>query len=643
MKITKETFKLQTALFIFITLFIVCFKTVFGGENTLIGVTTVTAALMLLSRDFTLNPLRNTLMFLGVNVLIGAGTLLASSNMYLGIFINFGVLFTICYIFCDNLRNPIYVPFALQYLFVLSNPVSGNRIWIRFAALIVGALIIMLLQLLANQKKLVKSGNAILINICDLILKKFENTPYSFNNEEISREVVSSMNLFREMIYDKREYNYYLTEEARIKLNISVSLENINSILSSKNIALINKDILDTLKVLIKQSKSILNNSKEDKHNASNHMSTLLKICEDKQINDLLDLQLLDSMLLLSDNLDSLKNLDVKKFNFVDKTRDVGQIFTESIFKSIFADKKSLKFCYAMRLSITISIGAFIMDYFKLTDGRWILFTILSLTNPLYEVSKSKTKDRLIFTAIGCIIVYILLSIFNSTSGVLLVVMVAGYLNGFFNEYKYKMIFTTISAIGSAALAGDLQILTIDRIIFVALGSILAILANNFLFPYSVRDSLDHLRKMYNTTVTAMLTEIKCLLQGNKRPSHMKNLFVTTSLIDSKVRSNIDVSNTTTYNQVIIERRSLVANIYELYILMIKKDINYDTQKQVLLDLEYLIKYSNENISSKVKHLEEGIKISKDINSKIILSSIVVILEELEHLNELNEKNNVVI
>ena len=30
------------------------------------------------------------------------------------------------------------------------------------------------------------------------------------------------------MIYDKRESNYYISEEARVKLNMSVALENIN-------------------------------------------------------------------------------------------------------------------------------------------------------------------------------------------------------------------------------------------------------------------------------------------------------------------------------------------------------------------------------------------------------------------------------
>ena len=38
-----------------------------------------------------------------------------------------------------------------------------------------------------------------------------------------------------------------------------------------------------------------------------------------------------------------------------------------------------------MRMAISMTIGAFIMGFFKLAEGRWILFTILSLTNPIYE------------------------------------------------------------------------------------------------------------------------------------------------------------------------------------------------------------------------------------------------------------------
>ena len=73
--------------------FILVFKAVFGTENTLIGVSTITATLMLLGRDFTGQPLKNTLMFLGINLLMGVGTAIADMNIWIAIPINFIVVF----------------------------------------------------------------------------------------------------------------------------------------------------------------------------------------------------------------------------------------------------------------------------------------------------------------------------------------------------------------------------------------------------------------------------------------------------------------------------------------------------------------------------------------------------------------------
>ena len=127
---------MKTVTFIAIIALILAFKLIFGEKNTLIGVTTVTATLMFLERDLSLSPIRNTIKLILINLLIGISSYLVISNMYLGVIINFFTLFLISYNFCYNLRNPLYLPFTLQYLFLLSNPVYNQDLLIRIAALV---------------------------------------------------------------------------------------------------------------------------------------------------------------------------------------------------------------------------------------------------------------------------------------------------------------------------------------------------------------------------------------------------------------------------------------------------------------------------------------------------------------------------
>ena len=175
----KQKIITNTVIFIFVMAFVLAFKAVFTADNTLIGVTTITATLMLLQRDFTGDPLKNILKFVGVNLLMGMGSFIAANNMWLAIPINFIVVFTFSYIFTYNLRQPLYFPFGLQYLFLLSSPVGIDKLGIRLIALVVGALIIMGVQLLVNKNKLSTAGNKILIGVCETIESKLKALKYT--------------------------------------------------------------------------------------------------------------------------------------------------------------------------------------------------------------------------------------------------------------------------------------------------------------------------------------------------------------------------------------------------------------------------------------------------------------------------------
>lgn len=636
----KKAIITNTAMFIFVIVFVVIFKTIFGDDNTLIGVTTITAMLMFLSRDLTVSPLRNTLKLIGTNLLIGIGTEIIVMNVWLGIVLNFILVFIIAYSYCYNLRNPLYVPFLLQYQFLLTKPVPKDEFGMRLIALIVGALIIMLPQILFNRSKLTKSGNKILINVCENILSKIHNLKECEDTNEKSKydnnEVNTKLDKFREMIYDKRDSENYLTEEATVKLSISVALEGINSIICKYSKNNVDEYTLKTLEQLLNETKNILSTKQNNK--STFNLDDLINNFSNEDISDIYNLQLLDSMLVLSKSIDDLNNLDKKEYHLINKSEEMSNLFSKEYIKSMFVGSKSIKYCYAMRLAITTTIGFFIMHYFKIDEARWILFTVISVTTPIYETSKDKIKYRLVATLIGSAIVYVLFSIFHNETARLLIILLAGYLQGYFKQYKYNMVLITVSAVGAAAIAGNVHDMTLKRVFFVCIGIVIAILANRFLFPYKVEDSNKQLRVMYNESIISMFNELKNLVEGIKRPQSIKSLYVNLSLIESKVRMNAQVSNNPYYNEIIRERRSLVGNVYELYMWILKGNINEDDKKIIIEDIKYLIHYNTKLNKENLKYLENGINKSKDVRTRIILSSILIILHELDKINKLTEK-----
>ena len=421
---------------------------------------------------------------------------------------------------------------------------------------------------------------------------------------------------------------------------MSVALENINEMLRYENVQYVDNKIIDNLDELVKIAKTTLNfNKKKDKMIRNKHynIDKLLDYCQEKNITDLLSLQLVESMIFLDETTMKLNQLENKDYKEVNKVSEKSEIFSKESIKEMLKGKNSPKFCYAMRMAISIAFGGFIMDYFKLPEGRWILFTILSLTTPLYETSKDKIKYRLVSTLIGSIIIVILFSIFTTQTARLLIVMITGYLQSYVNEYKYRMIFVTVCAIGTAAVVGNVQELTLERILMVILGTIIAILANRYLFPYSLKNSNEQLRKIYYNSVKEMFEQINILLNGEARLEVMNNLFVITSLVESKSRINKQIDKDENYSEIVNIRRTLVSNIYELYRSINRSNINDKDKGKIRIYINELMEYKNEDIENRKVSIENSIKENKNIKARIVLSSITSVFRGLKQLNELNK------
>ena len=166
-----------------------------------------------------------------LNLLIGAGATIADKNMWVAIPINLIITFILTYTLSYNLAKPVYLPFSLEYLFLLTNPVSNDKLGMRFLALIVGAIMIMVIQLVVNRNNVLKRGNKLLVKACDDMIEKLKKQSLGTKDANLNSSIEGSLSSFRQVIYNKREQQFYLTEESRIKLNIAVALEKMSALL----------------------------------------------------------------------------------------------------------------------------------------------------------------------------------------------------------------------------------------------------------------------------------------------------------------------------------------------------------------------------------------------------------------------------
>lgn len=630
-KITKQFIISQTILYVFIMAFVITFKIIFGDKNILVGVMGITAILMLTQINLTVSPGKNLVKLLIINLGIGIFTYLANLNIWAAIPINFIGIFIIAYTFYYNLKTPVYLPFTLQYMFLLATPITAAELPMRLLSLLVAPIGIMLIQFVVNKNKTTKVGNKLIGGICDNIIKKINNDE---NKVEINEAIKKNANDFRKIIYDNRKDNFYVTEEGRIKLNIVIILEKLSNLLDEKTT---NKQILNDLIICLQELKRSLG-KEEDLRNITDITGNIINNYKKDNSYDLVSLKILNTINMLNISLKELKSLGKENYNTIKSSKDVPEKYKMiNIHKREFYTS-SVKFSYAIRVSLGITIAAFIADYFKLPEGRWIYFTAFAIIIPIYELSKKKLRDRMFATLVGGAIIVLSFTIFKNALIRMLIIMVAGYLRSYTSTYRYGTICTTICAIGAAAMTGGAVVLTIDRIVFVIFGTIIAIIINRFILPVRMKDANNELLGTYNEVVHGMLNKVyEEAINTGDNTHEMDTLLLVTTMIEERLAVNNGDSITEEYSSYFDKLRILIIDIYQLYTLVRINKAENSKVEYLIEDLKGLSNIDNIDINNKIKGVEEHIKTANGIDNKIIFASLRGVLTEIKELRGINK------
>ncbi|MDV4152055.1 FUSC family protein [Clostridium sp. AL.422] len=548
----------NTLIFIFIVGFVNIFKIVFGEGNTLMGVTIITMALVLMEKDLTISPVKNFIKILSVNMFSLLASVLAVKNIFLGIGLNFIVLFVIGYLFSYDLKKSLVVPFGLQYFFMLFFPAHGYVLYNRVLSLIFGTFFIMAIQLIVNRDKVFKSGIKIVNSISDTMLIKIRAIQ---NNESFEKEnirIIESINYLKRIIFDKRVDDYYLSNDGIIFTDILWSLERINLLLDEINI-LDNKGAYYELLEDVYDEVIVIKNRD---FNSSN-----IQILKNHVYNEKVEKTYIDEFIGLINNLIR----EVKEINkLTQKERDNIKVNYEipNHFHNIKVRKRnfnidSAKVRYAVRLGIVGTFTVFIAKLLNLSEGRWMCFTIFSLIQPYSEFSKSRAKDRIIATIIGGIIVILAFTILRNNAARAIIILMAGYLDPFTRNYREKMIAVTVSAVASASLEGGTIDMVLTRIIFVIIGAALTLLANKYILPYKIKD----MKKYLYDTYEALIKQMKEDIDEKHNDYSIRNLYLITGFIEDKMKLSVDSSNNDEINKYLAEKRFIVNSIYRDFLI----------------------------------------------------------------------------
>ena len=563
------------------------YKTIFGVENTIIGLIIAMASYAFLRLDLTSYPIYKSMIFLILNLFLAISAYISAINPFAGLIINFLILFTVSFIYTTEFKNVISYIFLLLYVYMWEYPISLDELPRRLVAMGVGVFIIIGIHILFNRRNFKKNSNNIIIRsirniqkeICHIINKSYREKENIYIDSELRKLLI--------LIEGRNNNKFIENHKDDIYFNIVLILERINSIINK--VGKINnksKDVIDYLNSLnhdlenitlfLERKVDCINEEKDD----LNKSSTINNWAE-KEYTFLEECT--ELIRLLEKNINNLYEYRRKKSR---KRIKVKFNLKELLIGNSSLKVKDLRVAYSLKLAIAVSLIMFIVDLFKIHQGRWIVTSVYVVIQPYEEETLTKAIKRFKGTIIGVIIYISVFTFFPHIIPLELLLLILMFLYFVQKDYEKKVVCTALMALSFGLSRSTVGYLAFYRFLFVIIGIVIALGINKLIFPQSIKNSIYDLKERYLELTNKLLYELKSILYEEKYNENTVKLLLDCNLIESKLMEN-----------------KLIAENLELKDLVDKQSIILSKIRCLIL----FINYSNWGITSKHINVDKNL------------------------------------
>ncbi|MDK0742703.1 FUSC family protein [Clostridium perfringens] len=563
------------------------YKTIFGVENTIIGLIIAMASYAFLRLDLTSYPIYKSMIFLILNLFLAISAYISAINPFVGLIINFLILFTVSFIYTTEFKNVISYIFLLLYVYMLEYPISLDELPRRLVAMGLGVFIIIGIHILFNGRNFKKNSNTIIIRSIRNIQKEIFHIINESYRERENIYIDSELRKLLILIEGRNNNKFIENHKDDIYFNIVLILERINSIINK--VGKINnksKDVIDYLNSLnhdlenitlfLERKVDCINEEKDD----LNKSSTINNFT-DKEYTFLGECT--ELIRLLEKNINNLYEYNRKKSR---KRIKVKFNLKELLIGNSSLKVKHLRVAYSLKLAIAVSLIMFIVDLFKIPQGRWIVTSVYVVIQPYEEETLTKAIKRFKGTIIGVIIYISIFTFFPHIIPLELLLLILMFLYFVQKDYEKKVVCTALMTLSFGLSRSTVGYLAFYRFLFVIIGIVIALGINKLIFPQSIKNSIYDLKERYLELTSKLLYELKSILYEEKYNENTIKLLLDCNLIECKLMEN-----------------KLIAENLELKDLVYKQSIILSKIRCLIL----FINYSNWGISSKHINVDKNL------------------------------------
>ncbi|HAT4196848.1 TPA: FUSC family protein, partial [Clostridium perfringens] len=418
-------------------------------------------------------------------------------------------------------------------------PISLDELPRRLVAMGVGVFIIIGIHILFNRRNFKKNSNNIIIRsirniqkeICHIINESYKEKENIYIDSELRKLLI---------LIEVRNNNKFIENyKDDIYFNIVLILERINSIINkvgkinnkSKYVIdylnRLNHD-LENITLFLERKVDCINEEKDDLNKPS-----MINNFTDKEYAFLGECT--ELIRLLEKNINNLYEYRREKSR---KRIKVKFNLKELLIGNSSLKVKDLRVAYSLKLAIAVSLIMFIVDLFKIHQGRWIVTSVYVVIQPYEEETLTKAIKRFKGTIIGVIIYISIFTFFPHIIPLELLLLILMFLYFTQKDYDKKVVCTALMALSFGLSRSTVGYLAFYRFFFVIIGIVIALGINKLIFPQSIKNSIYDLKERYLELTSKLLCELKSILYEEKYNENTIKLLLDCNLIESKLMEN---------------------------------------------------------------------------------------------------------
>ena len=382
----RDKFRFGTLSFIFIVAYINVFQLIFGPENSIVGVIFTIMMSASMARDLTAAPVRHLIAQSLVLVWMALAAYWVNAlPMPMSFMINFVTLLGILYAFTYEYSSHLYFPYILSYLFLIYiSPVSGAQLPRRLMAMLAGAVSIMLYQWFMGRKRVVETAKDVLCGMIDMISHYIDSRLEGSVDAPDFPYMRSRLYQLSRTVYERRKRILCISDASFYMVDAGRGLEHLLVLINELPAPLCrnDRDLLINVRSRLAAFHSFL---QQETGGIPLIDSSVPAAPESSKTSVLFQ----NSLNYIRDRL--LHMTDPQNRS---RYRETSLSFRFRLMAAL--DLSPVRAVYALRTALVLSAAACLVQALGMPHGRWLLFTLASVSLPYADDVPAKTKKRIL-------------------------------------------------------------------------------------------------------------------------------------------------------------------------------------------------------------------------------------------------------